>query len=156
MRMSDRRAYNSTLKPGRGLTRRTPLARGTTPLKRTPLRRSKGLEPGTPSLKKTRLRQVNPERLRALRDAQFGPQAELCRRTACGACNRLGCDPHHEPPCSCGGLDADTAPLCSGPQGCHRLRHQLGRREFERRTGVNLHDLVLEMRRVVGAEATYS
>lgn len=72
-------------------------------------------------MKRTRLRarsrSASAKRRRA---AQFGDQAERCRRLPCCVCGRYPADPHHEPPLSLGGKDEDTVPLC---RKCHRNRH---------------------------------
>lgn len=130
--------------------KRSPLRRSE-PLKRSaPLRRSRPSDlEGVPLRRWTRLAPINRERRAARLAAQFGPQADLCRWGPCQACKRRGpCDPHHEPPRSCGGIDKDTCALC---RPCHRERHARGRRAFEQRLGVNLGALVLEMRRKRGA-----
>lgn len=58
----------------------------------------------------------------------FGAQAALCRTLPCSCgCARVPCDPHHEPPRSCGGSDADTLPLF---RECHDERHRVGGRAF--------------------------
>lgn len=72
----------------------------------------------------------------AKRAERFGEQAELCRRTRCCVCGRLGSEPHHEPP---GAGDESTSPLCSAH---HRLgplaRHRMTRARFEQIHGVDL------------------
>lgn len=97
--------------------------------------------------RKTRIKTANRERLTRLRRIQFGPQADLCRRSACFACGKPGpSDPHHEPPRSCGGTDQDTVPLCKGLDGCHRKRHSLGLEPFQAAHKTNLLLGVQEMR----------
>lgn len=112
--------------------------------RRTPLKRKAALR------SRKRIKPRNTKRLARLREAQFGPQAELCRRLPCCACvmalgsmetfersvalciddrsMELGpSEPHHEPPRSCGGVDRDCAPLCAT---CHRYRHDWGEVRF--------------------------
>lgn len=72
-----------------------------------------------------RLAPRNEERHAHQHAQQFGEQAEACRAMPCAACGWTSgpgqrCDPHHEPPVSLGGLDADTVPLC---RPCHDARH---------------------------------
>ena len=71
----------------------------------------------------------------ARRDEVDGPQAEACRIIGvCCACGTAtGCDPHHEPPVSLGGLDKDTVPLC---RTCHDRRHATTARSFWRSVGL--------------------
>jgi transcription elongation factor Elf1 len=66
------------------------------------------------------------------------------RGFACGACgSQSGVECAHVRDGTDGGTgikpsDKYTIPLC-GP--CHRLQHQIGEPEFERRTGLNMKDL---------------
>lgn len=66
---------------------------------------------------------------RAKLAADFGPQARRCRSLPCAVCTfhrraqTTPTDPHHEPPRSRGGTDADALPLC---RTCHDLRHARG------------------------------
>lgn len=96
-------------------------------------------------------------RKRARHAAQFGPQAELCRRGPCQGCGRaVACEAHHEPPRSHGGTDRDTAALCPfgerGAPGCHPLRHKLGRVAFEAHVGRSVSSMVEEMRERLAAQ----
>ena len=100
-------------------------------MRRTPLRR------GKPLARKTAMRRVRHDRIRARRANAFGRQAELCRRTRCCVpmCRETCCEAHHEPTRARGGLDRDTLPLCFRH---HYERHHLGRITFESRYGVDL------------------
>lgn len=127
-------------------------------MKRTALKRK------TPLERHSRVRAVNRARLAKRRAEAFGRQADLSRYMPCCACRphsyakrehilsrmsqgaelqRCGPDhaysePHHEPPRSRGGKDADTVPLCPA---CHRERHDVGLAEFQRRHGIDLRGL---------------
>ena len=85
------------------------------------------------------LRQVNPERKAKLEAIQFGPQAELCRRSPCSvrSCSftRERVEPHHVPSRAAGGVDNSTLPLCLRH---HAECHSVGQRTFEVRYGVDL------------------
>lgn len=93
------------------------------------------------------LRRRNHKRANAKRAQHFGPQAELCKRMQCcvPGCSLRG-TPHHEPPISKGGTDEDTVPLCF----VHHIgwRHAMTRQAFERKFGVDLGDVVIQMRRL--------
>jgi hypothetical protein len=77
-------------------------------------------------MKRSRMKQRNPERLARLRARQFGPQAEMCRALRCCVCRDPGTVPEHARPRGMGGMngkDSDTVPLCNT---CHQLRHDHG------------------------------
>ena len=96
------------------------------------------------------LRQVNPERKAKLEALQFGPQAELCRRSKCSvrSCSftKDRIVPHHLKSRAAGGLDEDTVPLCMKH---HAEIHTLGRRRFEERYGLDLFAVRDRMRELV-------
>lgn len=90
-------------------------------------------------MKRSPLRQRG--RKAAARHAEdFGEQAQRCRGMPCAACVYLRLrqdyrtEPHHEPPRSRGGTDADTMPLCTYH---HHRRHAVGPRAFWRRVGLD-------------------
>jgi len=100
----------------------------------------------------SRIRPVNPKRKAKLQEAQFGEQAELCRKSPCAvpSCEFVPgrCEPHHMPSRGAGGLDADTIPLCAVH---HTAIHSLGRKTFEARYGVDLFEVRDRMRATVKA-----
>lgn len=88
---------------------------------------------GGPLKRYTRLRSVNPERRKAKKAEQFGPQAKLCLTLPCAACGHPGpSDPAHVRSRGAGGKDrANVIPLCKtntrkGREGCHQQQHRLG------------------------------
>lgn len=90
------------------------------------------------------MKRSNPERLERLRAKQFGPQAELCRRSPCHVCGAPPpSDPHHVVTRERGGLDEHTVPLC---RAHHEEWHDAGGRAFDRRHGVDLLALALELK----------
>lgn len=117
-------------------------------MKRSPLKRTTPLRNTKPLARKTRMRKVRHDRIRARRAVAFGKQAELCRRTRCCVpqCRETDCEPHHEPTRARGGLDADTCPLCFKH---HHERHWLGRITFESRYGISLLQETARMRGLV-------
>ena len=90
-----------------------------------------------------RLRPRNAKRAARRKAECFGAQAAVCRTLTCCI---LHCDeqaePHHEPPRSCGGTDADCVPLC---RQHHRQRHDMGRVSF---WGAYGNDVTIEKYRV--------
>lgn len=104
-------------------------------MRRTALARKKTLSRGRPLARRTAMRRQNRQRMKARRARDFGPQAELCRSFPCVACWAVPTVPHHEPPRSCGGHDSATVPLCDA---CHRERHDIGLRAFNKKHGVDL------------------
>ena len=104
-------------------------------MKRTALARKTPLRNRRPLARRTAIRRVNHQRARTRRARDFGPQAALCRTFACVVCWSGPVEVHHEPPRSCGGRDANTVPLCPA---CHRERHDIGLRAFNRKHGVDL------------------
>ncbi len=113
-----------------------------------PLRRS-GFMERSGSLKRTRINPINRERREKLRAAQFGKQAELCRRSRCcvPGCQSSdeSCDPHHVPSRAAGGLDQDTVPLC---RFHHDEFHSCGERTFDERHEVVLPEVTKEFRKL--------
>ena len=122
-------------------------------MRRTGLRRRAGLRSYVRLRRHTPMKRRNARRLARLRGEQYGPQAELCRRTPCWACGKPPpSEAHHEPPRKAGGVnadDSDTLPLCYGRGSCHELRHGIngGRRAVEEKFGVDLDAGKREMRR---------
>ena len=80
-------------------------------------------------------------RKRARHAAQFGPQAELCRRGPCQGCGLQIRRKH-------GGLDRDTCALCEFV--CHKAVHK-SREDFEARVGRSVSSMVEEMRERLAA-----
>lgn len=132
-------------------------------------RRAKPLVHRT-SLKTTK--RINPRNAKRAADARarnFGAQADLCRELPCVACRGddlvvqvakllrgavvaslwAESEPHHEPPRSCGGKDADTVPLC---RHHHDHRHRVGLAEFDAAHGTNLVALAKQLRSVLEGE----
>lgn len=96
----------------------------------------------------------NEERQKRVKPRQFGEQAARCRAAPCACCGRKGASvPHHWPTTAAGGLDADTAPLCSSergawPGGCHEEFHAAGSPSvFLDRTGCDIEAAIKAMRR---------
>lgn len=88
--------------------------------------------------RKTPLRAVNPERLAARREKQFGPQSALCKALPClveGCTSEGPSDPAHVRSRGAGGLDSDTVPLC---RTHHDEQHRIGVASFCERYGVEL------------------
>lgn len=74
------------------------------------------------------LKKRNEKRATSAHAEDFAIQAAACRGMPCYACGAPGpSQPHHEPPRSVGGSDADTVPLCIA---CHARRHAVGARPF--------------------------
>lgn len=116
-------------------------------LRRSPLRRAKPLA------------RVNVQRRAKRRALAFAEQARTCRHLPCLVCSsgwwsypawvssaikgiraryedwEVRCEPHHEPPRSCGGIDRHTVPLCTRH---HRQRHDIGEAAFCREHNVDL------------------
>jgi hypothetical protein len=104
------------------------------------------------SMRRSRLRSVSRSASsKRRRAAQFGPQAEQCRRLPCCACGGQPSEPHHEPPRSVGGKDEDTVPLC---WYCHRLCHswKAGRAAWWEMVGVDPSEVKRQVRREVEVE----
>jgi hypothetical protein len=115
-------------------------------MKRTPMpRRSEPMKRRAP------VKRENRKRAGQRKAKAFGPQAALCRTLPCCVCGFFAgrSDPHHEPPRSRGGLDADCVPLC---RHHHDRRHQDGPLRFWQRAGVHWRAVRDDMRRRV-AEA---
>lgn len=112
-------------------------------LRKTPLRNTK------PLARRTALRKVRHDRIRARRAVQFGVQAAMCRLSPCLACGVGPCDAHHHPSRARGGKDQDTVGLC---RGCHTLFHDMGAVEFYRRTKVDVIAAALVMRSIAAGE----
>jgi hypothetical protein len=83
----------------------------------------------------TTLKPVNQERRAALKDLQFGVQAQACRDIGvCCHCGKVGVTiPHHDLSTGAGGRDEDTLPL---QDSCHRRLHQIGDVRFWREAGI--------------------
>lgn len=87
------------------------------------------------------IKSVNRTRRARLRATAFAKQAQACYTLPCYGCAREGCSvPHHEPPRSVGGTDADALPLCdltrmNGKPGCHQRRHNQGPVTFWKKLG---------------------
>jgi len=115
-------------------------------MRRSPLRRPKPdayLSARALALRAKR-RAARIARAQALHEAQFGPQAELCRRGPCQGCGKhVRCIPHHWPHRKHGGLDRDTCALC--PFDCHLAAHK-DREAFEAWCGRTVSSMVEEMR----------
>lgn len=106
-------------------------------------------EPKKPKARKP-MRRWNPERVEERKEVTDGPQSDACRAIGvCCCCGRAGMTvPHHEPPRSVGGIDADTLPLLNQ---CHGRRHQQGPLTFWRQVGLDPEDLKAGMRAWVSA-----
>jgi hypothetical protein len=91
-------------------------------MKRSPMPR-----PTKPLARKAPVKRENRKRAGERRAKAFGPQSRFCRTLPCCVCGEVPSDPHHEPPRSVGGLDADTVPLC---RKCHNRRHAQGAARF--------------------------
>lgn len=100
-------------------------------MRRTELRRGKPLSRSAPMRRRGGVKRVNRKR-RAKRFArEFAKQADLCRRTPCAVCTKLGkqqttrTHPHHEPPRGVGLKSDDSCcvPLCAEH---HDQRHTWG------------------------------
>lgn len=120
-------------------------------MKRTLLSRRAPLKRGLPLARHTRIRRVNHHRIRARRAACFGAQADLCRTMPCLACWAPGCEPHHEPPRSCGGRDSACVPLCPDH---HRQRHAIGRAAFEAHYKIDLRAEAARLARIVAGNVS--
>lgn len=125
--------------------RRTPLARGSNPLRRrAPLKATAKLEGGEPLKRRTRLNPINRERKARLYAEQFGPEAEVIRQLPCVACGHEAPSiPHHVKSRGAGGRREAQVPLCQsdprfGYLGCHEELHAVGRRTFELRHRIDL------------------
>jgi hypothetical protein len=102
---------------------------------------------GKPLARRTAMRKVRHDRIRALRALQFGAQAELCRSLPCCSCGCVGqSQAHHEPTRAAGGTDLDTVPLCPT---CHSLRHTVGRATFWRNASIDPEKLKNKLRHQV-------
>jgi hypothetical protein len=101
---------------------------------------------GKPLSRRTAMRKVRHDRIRARRAAAFGPQAELCKQMRCLACGAWPSDAHHHPSRAAGGKDRDCIPLC---REHHMLVHAIGTREFYKRTRVDVVAEVQHMREIV-------
>jgi hypothetical protein len=120
-------------------------------------------------LRRSRLSPVNRKRRAKRRAECFGEQARLCRLLPCvvehgddwakpewvpwardflaSGCEFLPLsEPHHEPPRSCGGKDADCVPLSREK---HRERHDIGRPAFEAKYGVDLRAIAARIHEVL-------
>ena len=116
-------------------------------MKASPLKRH------TPLRRKTGVRRFNAKRRVARHVRDYGEQAERCRELPCSVWGRVchrpprvfcsfgACEPHHEPPRSCGGRDRDTVPLCTAH---HVERHTIGVDSFNEKYGVDLRGLAAE------------
>jgi hypothetical protein len=114
-------------------------------MKRSPLKRKTPLARGTSQLKRSRLKPRNPDRAAAERLRDFGPQAEWMRDLPCSTCGaRPPSVPSHVGRSrGAGGTRDDLAPQCSA---CHEAVHR-GRLTFERERGVDLAELAREYAR---------
>lgn len=114
--------------------------------------------------RKTRLRQVNPERRRRVSLEAFGDpltgQATLARSLPCCACGLVGwSEAAHVTGRGAGGKTKDIAPLCGpridqGEEGCHRESHRIGIKTFEAKWGVDLARVAREVAEEVVRRAT--
>src|SRR5690606_3775495 len=126
-----------TLRRSKPLTRKTALRSGSH-LRRSELRRE------------TRIRPVNPARRRARYARDFGAYAETIRALPCSVCGAPGpSDPHHVRSRGAGGDRRDLVPLC---RTHHREYHDVGRRTFEARRGVDLAQVAAELWERYGGE----
>ncbi len=123
----------------------------------------------TPLRRLTRLARVNRKRLAKRRAAQFGEQAELCRRLPCVVCccsiderffddvvryvlagglAKYGpSDPHHTFTRGSGrGLDKHCVPLCRA----HHGELDIGRLSFDRKHGVDLRAVAARLHAQLG------
>lgn len=116
------------------------------------------LKPGKPLQRKARMKKVNKERLEKRRAEEFGPQAQLCRESACcvpgcrlsGTATGHKSHPHHIKTRAAGGRDSDTVPLC----GFHHAQvHRWGVGTFEELHGISFAAIAEEMQARV-AEAS--
>lgn len=115
-------------------------------MKRTPLRRGKGLR------RPSRVKPFNRERHQRNHAKRFGAQAALCRALPCCACGARPCDPHHVPSVGAGGLDGDTVPMC---RAHHEEFHAHGEATFCRVYGIDLRAEARALRwRVAASKST--
>ncbi len=92
------------------------------------------------------MKKRNDARMEERNEAAFGPSANMARLLPCVRCNRPPpSDPAHVVSRGAGGLDRDNiVSLCKGPMGCHAYQHQIGIKDFERKTGLDLTTLAKE------------
>ena len=110
-------------------------------MRRTPLRR------GKPLARKTAMRRVNHQRLRARRAVQFAEQSALARTLPCFTCGAPPpSDPSHLKTCGAGGVDDAVIPQC---RLCHVQLGSEGIVSFFVKRGLDRHVLLDRMRALV-------
>jgi hypothetical protein len=106
------------------LTRRTPLRRSRTPMKRS------------------RPNPINRKRRAKLREEQFGEHADFIRSLGCCVCGSKPTEAAHVKSRGAGGTWRDTVPMC---RGCHSRQHAIGIESFEQKSGVDLRALARDL-----------
>ena len=87
------------------------------------LRRT-GIKRGSSQLRRKPMKRANPERREKRYARDFGERAVAVREMPCWVCGIDGpSDPHHEPSRARGGTRRDMVPLC---RRCHDARHSGG------------------------------
>lgn len=98
-----------------------------------------------PIKRKSWMPRVNRKRLARRRALQFGPQAELCRKSPCciPGCRRRRSDPAHVVSTGAGGKDrGNVVPLC---RPHHDQQHLIGVKTFQRKHGLDLAAIAAEL-----------
>ncbi len=116
-------------------------------MKRTALARRTPLRSCKPLARRTRLRRVRHDRIRALRAKQFGAHSALARRLPCFTCGAPPpSDPSHLKTRGAGGLDCDVIPQC---RRCHIELGSEGITSFFVKRGLDRGTLLLRMSALV-------
>jgi hypothetical protein len=117
-------------------------------MKRTPLVRAAALtRRGKPLKRKTAMRRVRHDRIRARRAVQFGKQSAMARTLPCFTCGAPPpSDPSHLKTRGAGGLDEHVIPQC---RKCHDALGWEGITSFFVKRGLDRHQLLARMRALV-------
>src|SRR5690606_17013826 len=125
--------------------------RGGGGMRRTPLRRKTPLRSSSELRRETPIRRVNPRRRRKRYARDFGDYAVTVRALSCCVCDASApSDPHHVKSRGAGGDRRDLVPLC---RTHHREYHDVGRRTFEARHGVDLAAIAADLWKKYGQAA---